>query len=100
MSDLALCYAGGRGTSQDWDKAFDWFQRGENRRKQQCMLGLAHCFAEGKGVSKDSATAVKWNEKAAGKGETVAMIRLGSYYDRASGQAESGTVRRVVPPGG
>ena len=44
MSDLALCYAGGRGTSQDWDKAFDWFQRGANRRKQPMHVGARPLF--------------------------------------------------------
>jgi TPR repeat protein/serine/threonine protein kinase len=84
MAELALCYAGGRGTPQDWGKAFEWFQRGATGGNGRCMSGLAYCFDKGKGVSKDSAKALEWNEKAAGKGETLAMIRLGSQFERGS----------------
>jgi localization factor PodJL len=66
-------YLDGEGVSQDFSKAFYWYQQSAARGLAPAQYRLAMLFELGKGVEADAARALLWYERAATAGNLRAM---------------------------
>src|SRR5262249_18391415 len=86
MTNLGLVYRAGRGVTQDYAKAREWYEKAVEKGDTKAMVELGVLYQNGWGVSLDYAKAREWDEKAAAKGNADAMTSLahrlsGLYFD-------------------
>lgn len=77
---IGYCYAEGRGTDQDYQKAFEWFRKSADLGNAEAMANIGAYYWQGKGVEKDYDQAFNWCLRAADAGSVTAMNTLGKIY--------------------
>ena len=67
--------------SQDYSKAFKWFQKSAEQDFISAYYNLGQCYMNGWGVEKDTEKAIDNYKKAAEKGSSDAELLLGMIYE-------------------
>jgi TPR repeat protein len=87
-----FCY--GLGTEQDYEKAFEWFERSAKQKNKFAQFSLANLYYYGNGVEKDFSQAFLWYQRAASQGQPYAaysiaqMYRYGEYVTKDNDTAQ------------
>ena len=87
-----FCY--GRGTEQDYEKAFEWFQRSAKQKNKFAQFSLANLYYYGSGVEKDLSQAFLWYQRSSSQGQPYAaysiaqMYRYGEYVTKDNDTAQ------------
>ena len=87
-----FCY--GLGTEQDYEKAFEWFERSAKQKNKFAQFSLANLYYYGSGVEKDLSHAFLWYQRAASQGQPYAaysiaqMYRYGEYVTKDNDTAQ------------
>lgn len=76
MNQLGLAYYQGDGIAQDYEKAFEWFNRAANvlYPNGDAMYMLSTCYRFGFGTNKDLAKAEYWLNRAQETGSNEANL--------------------------
>ena len=87
-----FCY--GLGTEQDYEKAFEWFERSAKQKNKFAQFSLANLYYYGSGIEKDLPQAFLWYQRAASQGQPYAaysiaqMYRYGEYVTKDNDTAQ------------
>lgn len=87
-----FCY--GLGTEQDYEKAFEWFERSAKQKNKFAQFSLANLYYYGSGVEKDLSQAFLWYQRSASQGQPYAaysiaqMYRYGEYVTKDNDTAQ------------
>ena len=87
-----FCY--GLGTEQDYQKAFEWFERSAKQKNKFAQFSLANLYYYGSGVEKDLSQAFLWYQRASSQGQPYAaysiaqMYRYGEYVTKDNDTAQ------------
>ena len=87
-----FCY--GLGTEQDYEKAFEWFERSAKQKNKFAQFSLANLYYYGNGVEKDLSQAFLWYQKSSAQGQPYAaysiaqMYRYGEYVTKDNDTAQ------------
>ena len=87
-----FCY--GLGTEQDYEKAFEWFERSAKQKNKFAQFSLANLYYYGSGVEKDLSQAFLWYQKSSAQGQPYAaysiaqMYRYGEYVTKDNDTAQ------------
>ena len=87
-----FCY--GLGTEQDYQKAFEWFERSAKQKNKFAQFSLANLYYYGNGVEKDLSQAFLWYQRASSQGQPYAaysiaqMYRYGEYVTKDNDTAQ------------
>ena len=87
-----FCY--GLGTEQDYEKAFEWFERSAKQKNKFAQFSLANLYYYGSGVEKDLSQAFLWYQRASSQGQPYAaysiaqMYRYGEYVTKDNDTAQ------------
>lgn len=87
--ELAICYRYGKGTEQDFRKAFRLYHDAAKRSHPGAMNSLGWCYRNGKGCSQDWGQAIYWYSLAAENKDVRGMINLASCYENGFGVSKS-----------
>jgi TonB family protein len=71
-----LLYKNGRGVSQDYVKAAEWFHKAADQGNSDAMSNIGWLYQYGLGVDKDSDVAAVWYRKAVALGNAQAQANL------------------------
>ena len=85
MGVLGNLYKLGMGTSQDFEKARDWFEKGAERDDAWSTWQLGLMYATSLGGVRDEEKAKTYYQQAAELGNTTAMVFLASSYKNGLG---------------
>jgi uncharacterized protein len=88
MNNLGVQYVNGRGVTQDYAKAREWFEKAAAKDDALGMTNLGALYQNGYGVPQDYAKAREFFDKAAAKGNANAMVGLGMLYENGRGVAQ------------
>ena len=87
-----FCY--GLGTEQDYEKAFEWFERSAKQKNKFAQFSLANLYYYGSGVEKDLSQAFLWYQRSSSQGQPYAaysiaqMYRYGEYVTKDNDTAQ------------
>ena len=87
-----FCY--GLGTEQDYEKAFEWFQRSAKQKNKFAQFSLANLYYYGSGIEKDLSQAFLWYQRSSSQGQPYAaysiaqMYRYGEYVTKDNDTAQ------------
>ena len=87
-----FCY--GLGTDQDYEKAFEWFERSANQKNKFAQFSLANLYYYGSGIEKDLSQAFLWYQRSSSQGQPYAaysiaqMYRYGEYVTKDNDTAQ------------
>ena len=87
-----FCY--GLGTEQDYEKAFEWFERSAKQKNKFAQFSLANLYYYGSGVEKDLSQAFLWYQRSSSQGQPYAaysiaqMYRYGAYVTKDNDTAQ------------
>ena len=87
-----FCY--GLGTEQNYQKAFEWFERSAKQKNKFAQFSLANLYYYGSGVEKDLSQAFLWYQRASSQGQPYAaysiaqMYRYGEYVTKDNDTAQ------------
>ena len=85
MVQTGDAFASGRGGTQDYSKARQWYEQAAAKGSGGAMTRLGDLYRKGLGVPRDYAVARSWYEQAAAKDFREAMDRLGELYYQGLG---------------
>ncbi len=86
---LANRYKLGQGVQQDYEQAFNWFQKAALQGAAPAQLNLGQMYAEGKGVDANMDQAKLWLGKAAKQGDNRASYNLALLEERSKNLANA-----------
>ena len=75
-----FCY--GLGTEQDYEKAFEWFERSAKQKNKFAQFSLANLYYYGSGVKKDLSQAFLWYQKSSAQGQPYASYAVAQMYSK------------------
>ena len=87
-----FCY--GLGTEQNYQKAFEWFERSAKQKNKFAQFSLANLYYYGSGVEKDLSQAFLWYQRSSSQGQPYAaysiaqMYRYGEYVTKDNDTAQ------------
>lgn len=87
-----FCY--GLGTEQNYEKAFEWFERSAKQKNKFAQFSLANLYYYGSGVEKDLSQAFLWYQRSSSQGQPYAaysiaqMYRYGEYVTKDNDTAQ------------
>ena len=87
-----FCY--GLGTEQDYEKAFEWFERSAKQKNKFAQFSLANLYYYDSGIEKDLSQAFLWYQRASSQGQPYAaysiaqMYRYGEYVTKDNDTAQ------------
>ena len=87
-----FCY--GLGTEQDYEKAFEWFERSAKQKNKFAQFSLANLYYYGSGIEKDLSQAFLWYQRSSSQGQPYAaysiaqMYRYGEYVTKDNDTAQ------------
>ena len=67
-------------SNNEYDKAFEWYEKSANGGNIESYYILANLYYYGKGTEKNSIKAIEWFEKSANRGNIRAQISRGIIY--------------------
>ena len=82
---LGLQYYSGKGVTQNYQEAFNWFYKSAQQGHLEAQNYLAGMYYRGKGVSQNQSEAVKWYRQSAEQGLAKAQYNLGIIYENGYG---------------
>lgn len=82
---MGLIYDHGRGVSQDFRKAFEWYAKAAEQGHSESQYNIGVYHENGHGVSKDVKKAIVWYKKSADQGNVYAINRLAYMYSYGLG---------------
>jgi hypothetical protein len=82
---LGWMYEYGKGVTQDYAQARDWFQKSAAQGNANAQNELGYMYFSGKGVTQDYAQARDWFQKSAAQGKATAQVWLGYMYENGLG---------------
>lgn len=84
------CYSDGKGVTQDYKQAADWFQKAASKNDVDAEMRLAALYRDGsKNFPRDMQQAADWYRKAADQGDAMAQGTLGTLYSMGQGVPQS-----------
>ena len=87
-----FCY--GLGTEQNYEKAFEWFERSAKQKNKFAQFSLANLYYYGSGIEKDLSQAFLWYQRSSSQGQPYAaysiaqMYRYGEYVTKDNDTAQ------------
>ncbi|WP_288163409.1 MobP3 family relaxase, partial [uncultured Ruminococcus sp.] len=75
-----FCY--GLGTEQDYEKAFEWFERSAKQKNKFAQFSLANLYYYGSGIEKDLSQAFLWYQKSSAQGQPYASYAIAQMYSK------------------
>ena len=87
-----FCY--GLGTEQNYQKAFEWFERSAKQKNKFAQFSLANLYYYGSGMEKDLSQAFLWYQRSSSQGQPYAaysiaqMYRYGEYVTKDNDTAQ------------
>ena len=78
--ELGLAYYEGNSVPEDYDKAFELFERAADQDYAPAQYDIGTMYYEGIGVDQDYRKAFEWVQRAAKQGYTNAQFDLGIMY--------------------
>ena len=90
MFNLGVCYYNGQGVTQDYKKAFEFYQRAADNGDADAMFNVGNCYYFGRGVTQDYNKAIEFYQRAADKGHVGAMKQLDICCKKQAIQETSG----------
>ena len=78
-------YLNGKGISQDYNQAIQWFTKAERQNNANAQNSLGMMYLYGQGVSQNYNQAILWFTKAAEQGDSHALNNLGVMYSKGEG---------------
>ena len=85
---LARIYYEGIGIEQNFEQAFDWFQKSAEQGFALAQHKLALMYDKGRGVEENVYKAFYWTQQAAEQGFALAQHKLALMYDKGRGVEE------------
>jgi hypothetical protein len=85
--NLAVMYANGWGTTQNYGVALQWFSAASQQHYARADYNLGILYMQGTGVRRDYAEALRWFRRAADAGDSSAETNVGYIYDTGLGVA-------------
>ena len=91
---LGKMFCHGLGTEQDYEKAFEWFERSAKQKNKFAQFSLANLYYYGSGVEKDLSQAFLWYQRSSSQGQPYAaysiaqMYRYGEYVTKDNDTAQ------------
>lgn len=82
---LAILYAKGEGTAQDYPTAAKWFRAAAEQGLPRAQYDLGVLYERGRGVAADAAQAASWYRKAAEGKYPLAQYNLAVAYTKGEG---------------
>lgn len=82
---VGKAYALGRGTTQDWITAANWYRKAAEQGQALAQTELGICYHRGQGVDYNAAESVKWLGKAAEQDNAEAHALLGLAWFQGRG---------------
>ena len=73
-----FCY--GLGTEQDYEKAFEWFERSAKQKNKFAQFSLANLYYYGSGIKKDLSQAFLWYQRSSSQGQPYAAYSIAQKY--------------------
>ena len=83
-----FCY--GLGTEQDYEKAFEWFERSAKQKNKFAQFSLANLYYYGNGVEKDLSQAFLWYQKSSAQGQPYASYAVAQMYSKGEYVSQGG----------
>ena len=75
-----FCY--GLGTEQNYQKAFEWFERSAKQKNKFAQFSLANLYYYGSGIEKDLSQAFLWYQKSSAQGQPYASYAVAQMYSK------------------
>ena len=91
---IGKIYCYGSGTEQNYQKAFEWFERSAKQKNKFAQYSLANLYYYGNGVEKDLSQAFLWYQRSSSQGQPYAaysiaqMYRYGEYVTKDNDTAQ------------
>ena len=82
-----FCY--GLGTEQDYQKAFEWFERSAKQKNKFAQFSLANLYYYGSGIEKDLSQAFLWYQRASSQGQPYASYAVAQMYSKGEYVSEN-----------
>ena len=82
-----FCY--GLGTEQDYEKAFEWFERSAKQKNKFAQFSLANLYYYGSGVEKDLSQAFLWYQRSSSRGQPYASYAVAQMYSKGEYVSEN-----------
>ena len=82
-----FCY--GLGTEQDYEKAFEWFERSAKQKNKFAQFSLANLYYYGSGIEKDLSQAFLWYQKSSSQGQPYASYSIAQMYNKGEYVSQS-----------
>ena len=79
---IGKMYCYGSGTEQNYQKAFEWFERSATQKNKFAQFSLANLYYYGNGVEKDLSQAFLWYQKSASQGQPYASYAVAQMYSK------------------
>jgi TPR repeat protein len=76
---VAYLYAAGKGTKQNYNQAFKWYQKAAKHGLASAQYNLGLFYLRGLGTDKNPALAIEWFRKSAAHGFEPARVALKKY---------------------
>ena len=83
-----FCY--GLGTEQNYQKAFEWFERSAKQKNKFAQFSLANLYYYGNGVEKDLSQAFLWYQKSSAQGQPYASYAVAQMYSKGECVSQGG----------
>ena len=83
-----FCY--GLGTEQNYQKAFEWFERSAKQKNKFAQFSLANLYYYGNGVEKDLSQAFLWYQKSSAQGQPYASYAVAQMYSKGEYVSQGG----------
>ena len=82
-----FCY--GLGTEQDYEKAFEWFERSAKQKNKFAQFSLANLYYYDSGIEKDLSQAFLWYQKSSAQGQPYASYVIAQMYSKGEYVSQS-----------
>lgn len=82
---LGMLYSEGRGVSQDYIQAKQWFDKAAEKGHPGAQVNLGTLYFHGNGAPESEQMALSWFRRAAAQGDALAFAKLGLMYEQGRG---------------
>lgn len=93
---LGAMYYFGRGVSQDYAQALQWYRKAADQGDPKAQYSVGYMYDTGKGVAQDSSVALHWFEQAVAKGDKQAECALAAMYFSGRGVSQDRSKAAVL----